>query len=77
MRARASGATVGEEPIRFVDRIYGDSKLGGGEIGGYSVGWWGVGVLVRGVRYNKWISQAQLPLSIPPLQQLGGGFWAF
>ena len=38
VRARASGATVGEVPISFVDRIYGDSKLGGDEIVEYARG---------------------------------------
>ena len=46
VRARALGYTVGEVPITFVDRIYGDSKLGAGEIVGYAKGvgqlWWGV-----------------------------------
>jgi dolichol-phosphate mannosyltransferase len=46
VRARAMGYTVGEVPITFVDRIYGESKLSGSEIVGYAKGvfglWWGV-----------------------------------
>lgn len=32
IRARQLGYTIGEVPITFVDRIYGQSKLGGSEI---------------------------------------------
>lgn len=46
VRARALGYTVGEVPITFVDRIYGESKLGGSEIVQYAKGvaslWWNV-----------------------------------
>ncbi|WOO85499.1 Dolichol-phosphate mannosyltransferase subunit 1 [Vanrija pseudolonga] len=46
VRARALGYTIGEVPITFVDRIYGESKLSGNEIVGYAKGvgqlWWGV-----------------------------------
>lgn len=46
VRARALEYTVGEVPITFVDRIYGESKLSGNEIVGYAKGviqlWWGV-----------------------------------
>jgi dolichol-phosphate mannosyltransferase len=46
VRARALGYTVGEVPITFVDRIYGESKLSGNEIVGYAKGvanlWWNV-----------------------------------
>ncbi len=46
VRARSLGYTVGEVPITFVDRIYGESKLGGSEIVGYAKGvvdlWWNV-----------------------------------
>ncbi|KAF8460376.1 nucleotide-diphospho-sugar transferase [Kalaharituber pfeilii] len=38
VRARAAGFTVTEVPISFVDRIYGDSKLGGDEIVEYAKG---------------------------------------
>lgn len=38
MRARAFGYTIGEVPITFVDRIYGESKLGADEIVGYLKG---------------------------------------
>jgi dolichol-phosphate mannosyltransferase len=40
VRARALGYTVGEIPITFVDRIYGESKLGADEIIGYAKGVW-------------------------------------
>jgi len=40
------GCTVGEVPINFVDRVYGESKLGGEEIVEYLKGvlglWWAV-----------------------------------
>jgi len=32
IRARQQGFTIGEVPITFVDRVYGESKLGGNEI---------------------------------------------
>lgn len=32
IRARQLGYTIGEVPITFVDRVYGESKLGGTEI---------------------------------------------
>lgn len=32
VRARAAGFSIGEVPISFVDRVYGESKLGGNEI---------------------------------------------
>jgi dolichol-phosphate mannosyltransferase len=35
IRARQLGLTIGEVPISFVDRIYGESKLGAGEIVAY------------------------------------------
>jgi len=38
VRARALGYSVAEVPISFVDRIYGDSKLGGDEIIEYAKG---------------------------------------
>ena len=38
VRAKALGYSVGEVPISFVDRIYGDSKLGGDEIVEYAKG---------------------------------------
>jgi dolichol-phosphate mannosyltransferase len=38
VRAKALGYKVEECPITFVDRIYGDSKLGGDEIVGYLKG---------------------------------------
>lgn len=40
VRARANGFTIGEVPISFVDRLYGDSKLGGDEIVQYLKGVW-------------------------------------
>ncbi|KAJ0113832.1 dolichol-phosphate mannosyltransferase [Diaporthe amygdali] len=36
--AKAMGMTIGEVPITFVDRVYGDSKLGGEEIVEYAKG---------------------------------------
>ena len=46
VRARAMGYKVGEVPITFVDRLYGESKLGGDEIVEYAKGvgwlWWSV-----------------------------------
>ena len=36
--AKSMGYTVGEVPITFVDRVYGESKLGGDEIVGYAKG---------------------------------------
>jgi len=46
IRARSLGYTVGEVPITFVDRIFGESKLSGNEIVGYAKGvgqlWWSV-----------------------------------
>ena len=32
IRARQHGFSIGEVPITFVDRVYGESKLGGNEI---------------------------------------------
>lgn len=40
VRARSLGYTIAEVPISFVDRLYGDSKLGGDEIVGYLKGVW-------------------------------------
>lgn len=40
VRARSFGFTIGEVPIAFVDRLYGESKLGGDEIVGYLKGVW-------------------------------------
>jgi len=40
VRARALGYSVGEVPITFVDRIFGDSKLGAMEIVSYIAGLW-------------------------------------
>ncbi|KAH7061742.1 hypothetical protein BKA62DRAFT_779933 [Auriculariales sp. MPI-PUGE-AT-0066] len=40
VRAKALGYTVGEVPITFVDRIFGESKLGGDEIVQYAKGVW-------------------------------------
>ncbi|KAK9475288.1 dolichol-phosphate mannosyltransferase-like protein [Dipodascopsis tothii] len=41
-RAKSLGFTVGEVPITFVDRLYGDSKLGGDEIVSYAKGVYGL-----------------------------------
>ncbi|PWN42447.1 nucleotide-diphospho-sugar transferase [Ceraceosorus guamensis] len=40
VRARAAGYSIGEAPITFVDRVYGESKLGGDEIVQYARGVW-------------------------------------
>lgn len=40
VRARALGYTIGEVPITFVDRIFGESKLDAGEIVSYVKGIW-------------------------------------
>ena len=40
VRAKQMGFTVGEVPIVFVDRLYGESKLGAGEIVSYLKGLW-------------------------------------
>lgn len=40
VRAKALGYTVGEIPITFVDRLFGESKLGAGEIVSYGKGVW-------------------------------------
>jgi len=38
VRAQYLGYSIEEIPITFVDRIYGESKLGAGEIVGYLAG---------------------------------------
>jgi len=38
IRARQLGYTIGEVPISFVDRVYGESKLGGNEVIGFVKG---------------------------------------
>lgn len=38
MRPKAMGCTVAEVPISFVDRVYGERKLGGDEIVEYAKG---------------------------------------
>ncbi|KAE8213549.1 hypothetical protein CF319_g3933 [Tilletia indica] len=40
VRAKAAGYTVGEVPITFCDRVFGESKLGGDEIVQYARGVW-------------------------------------
>ena len=40
VRVKQHGYTVGEVPISFVDRIYGESKLGAMEIVSYLKGLW-------------------------------------
>ena len=42
VRAKALGYSVGEVPITFVDRIFGESKLGADEIVSYAKGVWGL-----------------------------------
>ena len=46
VRARALGYKIGEVPITFVDRIFGESKLGADEIVGYAKGVWALFVNV-------------------------------
>lgn len=46
VRAKAMGMNVAEVPISFVDRLYGESKLGGDEIVGYLKGVWNLFVSV-------------------------------
>lgn len=38
VRARQYNFSIGEVPIAFVDRVYGESKLGGNEIVSYAKG---------------------------------------
>lgn len=40
VRARQLGYSIEEVPITFVDRVFGESKLGGDEIVGYLQGLW-------------------------------------
>lgn len=40
IRARKAGYSIGEVGITFVDRLYGESKLGADEIAGYLKGVW-------------------------------------
>jgi dolichol-phosphate mannosyltransferase len=42
VRARELGFTIEEVPITFVDRVFGESKLGTDEIVGYLKGLWGL-----------------------------------
>lgn len=42
VRAKALGYSVGEVPITFVDRIFGESKLGADEVISYAKGVWGL-----------------------------------
>lgn len=46
VRARALGYTIAECPIVFVDRVFGESKLGGDEIVGYAKGVWNLFVTI-------------------------------
>ncbi len=46
VRAKALGYKVGEVPITFVDRIFGESKLGGDEIVQYARGVWSLFISV-------------------------------
>lgn len=38
IRARQNDFSIGEVPISFVDRVYGESKLGGNEIYQFAYG---------------------------------------
>jgi dolichol-phosphate mannosyltransferase len=40
VRARQAGYSIEEVPITFVDRVFGESKLGPDEIVGYLAGLW-------------------------------------
>lgn len=40
VRAREKGNSIAQVPITFVDRVYGESKLGKSEIIGYLKGLW-------------------------------------
>jgi len=40
VRAREHGLSIAQVPITFVDRVYGESKLGASEITGYLKGLW-------------------------------------
>lgn len=40
VRAKAAGYSIAEVPITFIDRVYGESKLGGDEIISYAKGVW-------------------------------------
>ena len=40
VRCRYAGCSIGEVPIAFVDRVYGESKMGGSEIVQYATGLW-------------------------------------
>jgi len=42
VRVRYGGYRIGEVPITFVDRVYGESKMGGSEIVQYAKGLWGL-----------------------------------
>jgi dolichol-phosphate mannosyltransferase len=42
VRGRQEGYTIGEVPITFVDRVFGESKLGADEIVGYLKGLYGL-----------------------------------
>ena len=67
VRARQQSLTVGEVPITFVDRVYGESKLGGNEIFGYLKGllylfattWLSTPILIRWRKnYHEWIDHS-------------------
>ena len=46
VRARQFNYTVGEVPITFVDRVYGESKMGLNEITQYAQGVWNLFVAI-------------------------------
>lgn len=46
VRARVYGYSIGEVPISFVDRVYGESKLGSDEVIQYAKGVWGLFVSI-------------------------------
>ena len=62
VRARQHGFTIGEVPISFVDRVYGESKLGGNEIFQFAKGLltlfatvWNTSKLIH--NYSTWMSE--------------------
>ena len=48
VRVRYAGYSIGEVPITFVDRVYGESKMGGSEIVQYATGLWNLFLTLGG-----------------------------
>lgn len=51
VRARQYSYTIGEVPITFVDRVYGESKMGASEIVQFAKGVWQL-VSIISINYN-------------------------